>query len=151
MGSFEFEPGNWLTPRRTRQCGDAHNTLPVCDCGQIASVANSWAWMVHDFGLASDNPRPLPLRVHGQLTPLPVREYGLFVNVIVGVDSPRIRTVRGHGQIASEAGIEPDHDPGHAAFAAMSDTYCEAVSRFHRDRFAAMRTCRPAGVGLALN
>jgi hypothetical protein len=128
-----------------------HNTLPVCDCGQIASVANSRAWMVYDFGLTADNPRPLPMRVHGQLMPLPVREYGLFVNMIVGVDSPRMRTVRGHGQIASEAGIEPDHDPGHAAFAAMSDTYCEAVPHLHRDRFAAMRTCLPAGVGLALN
>ena len=80
-----------------------------------------------------------------------VRGHGLSVDVIVDVDSPRMRTVGGQGQIASEAGIEPDHDPGHAAFAAMSDTYCEAVPRLHRDRFAAMRTCLPAGVGLALN
>jgi hypothetical protein len=107
--------------------------------------------MVYDLGLAADNPRPLPMRVHGQLTPLPVREYGLFVNVIVGVGKTRMRTVRGLGQIASQAGIEPDHDLGHAAFAAMSDTYCEAVPRLDRDRFAAMRTCLPAGVGLALN
>ena len=107
--------------------------------------------MVHDFGLAADNPRPLPLFVHGQLTPLPVHEYGLFVNVIVGVDRTRMRTVCGHGQVASMAGIEPDHDPGQAAFAAMSVTYCEAVPRLDRDRFAAMRTCLPAGVGLALN
>jgi hypothetical protein len=91
------------------------------------------------------------MRVHGQLTTLLVREYGLFVNVIVCVDRTRMRTVRGHGQNASQAGIEPDHDPGHAAFAAKSDTYCEAVPRLHRDRFAAMRTCLPAGVGLALN
>lgn len=113
-------------------------------------MANSRAWMVHDFGLAADNPRPLPMRVYGQLTPLPVREYGLFVNVIVGVDRMRMRTVCGHGQIASVAGIEPVHDRGHAAFAAMSDTYCEAVPRLHRDRFAATRTCLPAGVGRAL-
>ena len=128
-----------------------HNTLPVCDCGQIASVANSRAWLVHNFGLAAENPRPWPLCVHGQLTPLPVREYGLTVEVIVAVDRTRMRTVCGHGQIASVTGIEPDHDLGQAAFAAMSDTYCEAVSRLHRDRFAAMRTCLPAGVGLALN
>jgi len=136
---------------RTRQCGDAHKTLPVCDCGQIASVADSRAWMVYDFGLAADNPRPLPLHVHGQWTPLLVGEYGLFVNVIVGRDRTRMRTVRGRGQIVSEAGIEPDHDRGHAAFAAKSDTYRVAVPRLHRDRFAAMRTCLPAGVGLALN
>ena len=107
--------------------------------------------MVHDFGLASDNPRPLPLRVHGQLTPLPVREYGLTVDVIVAVDRTRMRTVRGHGQIASVAGIEPDHDRGQAAFAARSNAYCATVSRLCRDRFAAMKTCHPAGVGLALN
>jgi hypothetical protein len=114
-------------------------------------MANSRAWMVHDFGLTADNPRPLPMRVHGQLTPLPVREYGLTVDVIVAVNRTRMRTVCGHGQIASVSGIEPDHDRGQAAFAAMSDTYCVAVPRLRRDRFAAMRTCLPAGVGLALN
>ena len=107
--------------------------------------------MVYDFGLVADNPRPLPMRVLGQLTPIPVREYGLTVDVIVAVDRTRMRTVCGHGQIASEAGIEPDHDRGHAAFAAMSNTYCEAIPCPVRDRFAATKTCLPAGVGLALN
>ena len=106
--------------------------------------------MVYDFGLVADNPRPLLMRVHGQLTPLTDREYGLFVNVNGGVHRTRMRTVCGHGQIASPSGIEPVHDRGHAAFAAMSDTYREAVPRLHRDRFAAMRTCLPAGVGRAL-
>ena len=79
-----------------------------------------------------------------------VRGHGLSVDVIVDVDSPRMLTVRGHGQFESVAGTEPDHDRCLAAFAAMSDTYCEAVPRLHRDRFAAMRTCLPAGVGRAL-
>ena len=57
------------------------------------------------------------------MNPLPVRGHGLSVDVIVDVDSPRMRTVGGQGQIASEAGIEPDHDPGYAAFAATSDAY----------------------------
>ena len=96
--------------------------------------------MGRDFGMVADNPRPLPLRVYGRLSPLPVREYGLFVNVIVVVDRTRMRTGCGHGQIASVAGIEPDHDRDHAAFAAVSDTYCEAVPPLHRDRFAATRT-----------
>ena len=84
------------------------------------------------------------------MNPLPVRVYGLSVNVIVGVDRTRMRTVRGHGQFESVAGTEPDHDRGQAAFAAMSNAYCAAVPRLHRDRFADMRTYRPAGVGLAL-
>ena len=83
--------------------------------------------------------------------PLPVREYGLFVTLVVGVDRTRMRTVRGHGQFESVAGTEPDHDRGQTAFAAMSNTYCEAVLRLDRDRFAAMRTCLPAGVGRALS
>jgi len=85
------------------------------------------------------------------MNPLPVRVHGLTGNVIVDVDSPRMRTVRGHGQFASVTGTEPDHDRGQAAFAAMSNTYCAAVSRLCRDRFAAVKTCHPAGVGLALN
>ena len=44
-----------------------------------------------------------------------------------------------------------DLDPGYAAFAATSNTYCEAVPRLHRDRFADMKTCHPAGVGRALS
>ena len=107
--------------------------------------------MGRDFGLAADNPRPLPLRVYGRLSPLPVREYELFVALIVGVDCSRRWTVRGNGLFESVSGIEPDHDRGYAAFAAMSDTYCEAVPCLHRDQFAEMKPCLPAGVGLALN
>jgi hypothetical protein len=105
--------------------------------------------MARDFGLTADNPRPRPLRVYGRLSPLPVREYGLFVNVIVAVDRTRMRTVRGHGLFESVSGIEPEHDRGQAASAAMSDTYCEAVPCLHRDQFAEMKTCHPAGVGRA--
>jgi hypothetical protein len=68
--------------------------------------------MVRELGPAADNPRPLPLRAHGRLNSLPVREYGLIANVIVGVDGTRMRTVRGHGQFESVSGIEPDHDRG---------------------------------------
>ena len=88
--------------------------------------------MGRDYGVAVDNPRPLPLRVYGRLSPLPVREYGLFVAPIVGVDYSRRWTVHGHVLLESVSGIEPDHDRGYAAFAAMSDTYCEAVPRLHR-------------------
>ena len=104
-----------------------------------------------DFGLAADNPRPRPLRVYGRLSPLPVRECGLSVTLIVGVERTRMWTVRGNGLFESVSGIEPDHDRGYAASAAMSDTYCEAVPCPHRDQFAEMKTCLPAGVGLALN
>jgi len=107
--------------------------------------------MGRDFGMVADNPRPLPLRVYGRLSPLPVRECGLSVTLIVGVERTRMWTVRGHGLFESVSGIEPDHDRGYAAFGAMSDTYCEAVPCFHRDQFAEMKTCLPAGVGLALN
>jgi len=107
--------------------------------------------MVHDLGLAAANPRPLLLSVRGQLKPLPVREYGLFVKVIVGVGRTRLRTVRGHGLFASVSGIEPDHDRGYAAFAAMSDAYRDAIPCPHRDRFADMKTCHPAGVRRALS
>jgi len=107
--------------------------------------------MGRDFGLAADNPRPLSLRVYGRLSPLPVREYGLFVALIVGVDRTRMWTVRGNGLFESVSGIESVHDCGYAAFAAMSDTYCEAVPCLRRDQFAEMKTCLPAGVGLALN
>jgi hypothetical protein len=51
-----------------------------------------------------------------------------------------MRTVRGHGQFESMSGTEPDHDRGQTAFAAMSNAYCDAVPRLHRDRFAATRT-----------
>jgi hypothetical protein len=107
--------------------------------------------MVHDFGLAADNSRPPPLCGHGRLNSLPVREHGLFANVIVAVDRTRMRTVRGHGQFESVSEIAPVPDRGHAAFAAMSDTYCAAVPRLHRDQFADTRTCHPAGVGRALS
>ena len=68
--------------------------------------------MVQDPDQAADNPRPLPLRVHGRLNSLPVREHGLFANVIVGVVGARMRTDRGHGQFEFVSGIEPDHDRG---------------------------------------
>jgi hypothetical protein len=84
------------------------------------------------------------------MNPLPIRGYGLSVDVIVDVDSPRMRTVRGHGQFESMSGTESDHDRGQAAFAAKSNVYCAAVPRLPRDRFAATRTCLPAGVGRAL-
>jgi hypothetical protein len=74
------------------------------------------------------------------MNPLPVRGHGLSVDVMVDVDRPRMRTVRGHGQFASVAGTGPDHDRGQAAFAAISNPYCAAVSRLCRDRFAATRT-----------
>ncbi len=106
--------------------------------------------MVHDLGLAVDNLRPLPLPVRGQLTPWPVHEHGLIANVIVGLDRTRMRTVRGHGQIESMSGTEPDHDRGYAAFAAMSNPNYEAIPCPLRDRFADKKTCLPAGVGLAL-
>jgi hypothetical protein len=108
-------------------------------------------WLVCDFGLAADNPRPLPLRVYGRLSPLPVRECGLFVTLIVVVECSRIWTVRGNGLFESVSTIGPVHDCGYAAFAAMSNTYCEAVPCLHRDQFAEVKTCLPAGVGLALN
>ena len=69
---------------------------------------------------------------------------------IESIASPCLRTVRGHGQFESAAGIEPVHDRRQAAFAAMSNVYCAAVPRLHRDRFVAMKTCHPAGVGRAL-
>ena len=71
--------------------------------------------------------------------------------MVVGVESSRMWTVRGNGLFESVSGIEPDHDRGYAAFAAMSNTYCEAVPRLLRDQFAELKTCFPAGVGLALN
>jgi hypothetical protein len=71
--------------------------------------------------------------------------------MIVAVDCSRLWTVRGHGLFASVAGTEPDHDRGQAASAAMSDTYCEAIPCLHRGQCAEMKTCHPAGVGLALN
>ena len=67
------------------------------------------------------------------MNPLPVRGHGLSGNVIVDVDSPRMRTVRGHGQFESVAGTEPDHDRCLAAFAAISNPYCAAVPRLYRD------------------
>jgi len=68
--------------------------------------------MVQDPDQAADNPRPLPLRGHGQLNSLRVRVHGQFANVIVGVDRTRMRTDRGHGQFEFVSGIEPDHDRG---------------------------------------
>jgi hypothetical protein len=137
---FEFEPENFLTPMRTRRCSDAGHSLPGHGRRQIVPVANLRVRKVHDCELSADNPWLPPLRVHGRLNSLPDREYELFANVIVGVDGTRMRTDRGHGQFESVSGIEPVQVRGYAAFAAMSNSYCEAVSGFHRDRFAAMKT-----------
>lgn len=77
---------------------------------------------------------------HGRLNPLPVREYRLFVNLTIGVERTRMRTVRGHGRFESVSEIAPVPDRGQAASAALSNTYCKAVLRLFRDRFAAMKT-----------
>jgi len=67
------------------------------------------------------------------MNPLPVRGHGLSVDVMVDVDRPRMRTVRGHGQFASVAGTGPDHDRCLAAFAAISNAYCAAIPCPPRD------------------
>lgn len=75
--------------------------------------------MVRDHGLSADNLRTLLLQFHGRMKPLPAREYGLFANVIAGMDRTRMRTVRGRCRLQPAAHLEPVRVRGNAALVAV--------------------------------
>jgi hypothetical protein len=79
------------------------------------------------------------------MTTMPLTTKSLPVNMQVSERSCRLTALSDKTWLP-----EPGHDRGQAAFAGMSNPYCDAVPRLYRDRFAATRACHLAGVGRAL-
>ena len=130
------EPGNRSAEEWTRRCGGSESLLPVEIHSQRWSAARLRTRMVRDCGLLADNVCPLPLPGRRLLKLMLGRGCGLIAAAPAGVDWTRMRTVRGHEQIASATCLVPVCGRGCAASVVVSNSYCMAVLRIRRDSFA---------------